>query len=63
MIVSFGVSSVNYIPKRSKIPNSHKFMYYHWIRGYINQAGVEIVRVGIRYSLFQKQEENHRHQQ
>ena len=35
-----------------------KFVYYHWICGYINQ-----VRVRIWYSLFQKQEENHPHQQ
>ena len=29
----------------------------------VNHAHAEIARVGIRYSLFQKQEENHRHQQ
>ena len=41
---------------RVYMPDSHKFVHYHWIRVYINHARVEIVRVGIRYSLFQKQE-------
>ena len=45
------------------MPDSHKFVYYHWILGYINHARAEKVCVGIRYSLFQKQEENHLHQQ
>ena len=36
--------------------DSHKFVHYHWIRVYINHARAEIARVGIRYSLFQKQE-------
>ena len=40
-----------------------KFVHYHWIRVYINQALEEKARVGIRYRLFQKQEENHLHQQ
>ena len=38
------------------LPDSHKFVHYHWIRVYINHARAEIARVGIRYSLFQKQE-------
>ena len=38
------------------MPDSHKFVHYHWIRAYINHARAEIARVGIRYSLFQKQE-------
>ena len=29
------------------MPDSPKFMYYHWIRGYINHARAEIARVGI----------------
>ena len=45
------------------MPDSHKFVHYHWIRVYINHARAEIARVGIRYSLFQKQEKNHLHQQ
>ena len=38
------------------MPDSHKFVHYHWIRVYINHARAEIACVGIRYSLFQKQE-------
>ena len=38
------------------MPDSHKFVHYHWIRVHINHARAEIARVGIRYSLFQKQE-------
>ena len=45
------------------MPDSHKFVHYHWICVYINHARAEIARVEIRYSLFQKQEENHLHQQ
>ena len=45
------------------MPDSHKFVHYHWIRVYINHARAEIARVEIRYSLFQKQKENHLHQQ
>ena len=45
------------------MPDSHKFVHYHWIRVYINHARAEIARVEIRYSLFQKQEKNHLHQQ
>ena len=45
------------------MPDSHKFVHYHWIRVHINHAREEIARVGIRYSLFQKQEKNHLHQQ
>ena len=45
------------------MPDSHKFEHYHWIRVHINHARAEIARVGIRYSLFQKQEKNHLHQQ
>ena len=45
------------------MPDSHKFVHYHWIRVYINHAPAEIACVGIRYSLFQKQEKNHLHQQ
>ena len=41
------------------MPDSHKFVHYHWIRVYINHARAEIACVGIRYSLFQKQKENH----
>ena len=48
---------------RKELPDSHKFVHYHWIRVYINHARAEIVRVGIRYSLFQKQEKNHLHLQ
>ena len=47
----------------SIMPDSHKFVHYHWIRVYINQARPEIARVGIWNSLFQKQKENHLHQQ
>ena len=52
-----------FIDISSSMPDSHKFVYYHWIRVYINHAHAEIARVGIRYSLFQKQEKNHLHQQ
>ena len=45
------------------MPDSHKFVHYHWIRVHKNHARAEIARVGIRYSLFQKQEKNHLHQQ
>ena len=45
------------------LPDSHKFVHYNWIRVYINHARAEIARVGIWYSLFQKQDENHLHQQ
>ena len=45
------------------MPDSHKFVYYHWIHAYINQARVKIACVIIQYSLFQKREENHGHQQ
>ena len=45
------------------MPDSHKLEHYHWIRVYINHARAEIACVGIRYSLFQKQEEFHLHQQ
>ena len=45
------------------MPDSHKFVHYHWIRVFINQARAEIAHVGIRYRVFQKQEENHLHQQ
>ena len=48
---------------RKPMPDSHKFVHYHWIRVHINHAHAEIARVGIRYSLFQKQEKNHLHQQ
>ena len=41
------------------MPDSHKFIHFHWIRVYLNHARAKIVRVRIRYSLFQKQEENH----
>ena len=47
----------------TSMPDSHKFVHYHWIRVYINHTRAEIERVGIRYSLFQKQEKNHLHQQ
>ena len=54
-------------PRRTMIPDlmpdSHKFVHYHWIRVYINHARAEIAHVRIRYSLFQKQKENHLHQQ
>ena len=49
--------------RHAYMPDSHKFVHYHWIRVYINQARAEIACVGIRYSLFQKQKENHLHQQ
>ena len=45
------------------MPDSHKYVHYHWIRVYINHAHAEIACVGIRYSLFQKQKENHLQQQ
>ena len=45
------------------MPDSHKFVHYHWIRVYINHAHAEIARIGIQYSLFQKQKEKHLHQQ
>ena len=45
------------------MPDSHKFVHYHWIRVHINHPRAEIACVGIRYSLFQKQEKNHLHQQ
>ena len=32
----------------SGFPDSHNFIYYHWIRGYINHAHAEIARVEIR---------------
>ena len=50
-------------PLISITPDSHKFVHYHLIRVYINHARAEIARVGILYTLFQKQEENHLHQQ
>ena len=50
-------------PISALMPDSHKFVHYHWIRVHINHARAEIARAGIRYGLFQKQEKNHLHQQ
>ena len=50
-----GIDTLNQVGNIS-MPDSHKFVHYHWIRVYISHARAEIARVGIRYSLFQKQE-------